>query len=211
MEYVKVEGTDFMPFVNVSRFIGGVLESRSEEYSFYTIGKSAYLDKGDSYNNGRKIINGLMMFFARDSYISLLTALEGHLKEEVYLDDDLAYPGFHIFDNDPAFLQIAGNWHTDEPHNTLGLGDDDVSTFTLAIQMPEGGGGIDFYSVNKGGVRGPMAYVPHKEGYMIVHSGQKMHRIASFKEEGKKSRITLQGHIVRRREGPMKGKLVAFW
>jgi hypothetical protein len=189
-----------------------VWERRAEEYPFYTIGKSAYLD-GDTpeYHDNINRLNGKMRSCFPALYLSILTSLTRYMMEEVHLDDSLAYPGFHIFENCTAFQEMAGNWHKDLPHETLGLGHDTAMAWTLAVQMPEGGGGIDFkddetasWHVNKG-------YVPHDVGYLAIHDGMEPHRIASFKEKGSLSRITMQGHIIRRKDGPYKDKLVTFW
>jgi len=204
MQYVKVKGSLRYLKIALSQWCHPQkwLIKRSDEYPFYTMGRTAYLDKGDSYNEDREYWNDKMMGMMPSVYHEVLVALRKHLGEQVFLDKELAYPGLHIFDSHPAFTRMSGDWHSDVPHETLGLGNTDVMAWTYSIQMPEGGGGVDF--INSG-------FIPHKTGYMVVHDGMEPHRIASFKKEGLKSRITMQGHIVRRREGPFEGKLVTFW
>jgi hypothetical protein len=176
-----------------------IWEKRSEELPFYTIGKSAYLD-GDTpeYHDNIGYLNHRLFSFSPALYMYVLAALAKYFMETVSLDKDLAFPGFHIFVNDPILLTTAGNWHVDLPHETLGLGDKDPYAFTLAVEMPGGGGGIDFDTGE---------YVEHKVGYMMIHDGKTAHRISALKEAyGGRNRITLQGHIIRK-----ESKLVAFW
>jgi hypothetical protein len=176
-----------------------IWEKRSDEIPFYTVGKSAYLD-GDTpeYHKGLLELNPVMFLNFYKLYGNVLSALSEFLGERVSLDEELAFPGFHIFHNDPVLLTVAGNWHVDLPHETLGLGDINPRAFTLAVEMPEGGGGIDLYRED---------YIEHKVGYMMVHDGKTTHRIASLKKaQGGRNRITLQGHIIRK-----EGKLVSFW
>tara|TARA_R110000744_G_scaffold3698_7_gene13823 strand:- start:3800 stop:4408 length:609 start_codon:yes stop_codon:yes gene_type:complete len=180
----------------------GEWEKRREDIPFYTIGKSAYLDGlTDRYYKHKDRLNAALMKIGPIMYEKVLGVLSGYFKEDVSLDDDLAYPGFHIFVNHPILMTTSGNWHCDIPHETLGLGCEDAYTFTLAVEMPEGGGGIDVYNE-----KDDHEYVEHKVGYMMLHDGESVHRIASLKENGGKPRITLQGHIIRK-----EGKLVAFW
>jgi hypothetical protein len=181
----------------------GKWESRSDEFPFFTLGKSAYLDgNSGTYYQGADGMNLTLFRTFNSFYKEVAGKLSAFLGEWVVFNPKLALPGFHIFPADPKLLSVSGNWHLDSPHETLGIGDKDVHAFTIAVEMPTGGGGMDF---RFGGDEDQ--YVEYNVGEMFIHSGAVPHRIASYRQyvEGD-CRITLQGHIVR------DGKdLIAFW
>ena len=181
----------------------GKWESRSDEFPFYTLGKSAYLDgNSGTYYQGADGMNLTLFRTFNSFYKEVAGKLSTFLGEWVVFNPKLALPGFHIFPADPKLLSVSGNWHLDSPHETLGIGDKDVHAFTIAVEMPTGGGGMDF---RFGGDEDQ--YVEYNVGEMFIHSGMVPHRIASYRQyvEGD-CRITLQGHIVR------DGKdLIMFW
>jgi len=181
----------------------GKWESRSDEFPFFTLGKSAYLDgNSQAYYQGAERINLTLLRTFHSFYKEVAGKLSNHLGEWVVLNPKLALPGFHIFPADPKLLSVSGNWHLDTPHETLGIGDKDAYAFTVAVEMPTGGGGMD---IRFGGDQDQ--YVEYNVGEMFIHSGMVPHRIASYRQyvEGD-FRITLQGHIVR------SGKnLIMFW
>ena len=103
------------------------------------------------------------------------------------------------------FLTIAGNWHNDYPHTTLGLEDIDTSTFTIPLMIPKSGAGIDYLKDEI--VADRVQHFPYVEKEMIWHNGKTIHRIAGFKEHVfGEFRITMQGHLVRR-----DNKMEVFW
>ena len=181
----------------------GKWESRSDEFPFFTLGKSAYLDgNSGTYYKGADGMNLTLFRTFNSFYKEVAGKLSTFLGEWVVFNPKLALPGFHIFPADPKLLSVSGNWHLDSPHETLGIGDKDVHAFTIAVEMPTGGGGMDF---RFGGDEDQ--YVEYNVGEMFIHSGAVPHRIASYRQyvEGD-CRITLQGHIVR------DGKdLITFW
>lgn len=169
--------------------------SRSEEYPFYTLGRCAYLDgKTQAYYDNLKEENNILIETFADLYSYVGDVLNGAFNEDVFLPKDLRVPGFHIFPSDKKFLKIAGKWHQDYPHITLGLDPIDTFAFTLAIELPKSGGGMDF--VDEFHQRQHLAY---NKGDLVIHTGEEIHRIAGLKKyvEGE-YRITMQGHIVRR-------------
>jgi len=176
--------------------------SRSNDFPFYTLGRSAYLDgKTPEYKNMQKGMNELLYNNFKELYNNVLHVLQDKLNERIYLPKDLCYPGFHIFPSDESLLTIAGNWHEDYPHETLGLGNKDTSTFTVPILLPKSGGGIDCM------INDAPIYISYKENEMLWHDGTTLHRIASFKEyKPNEYRITLQGHLIRRNN-----KMEVFW
>lgn len=176
--------------------------SRSTEFPFYTLGRCAYLDgRSLEYNYDRENMNEILHNKFKELYQSIINNLQDKLEEDIYLADDLRYPGFHIFPSDKKFLTVAGNWHTDYPNETLGLGNQDISTITIPIMIPESGAGIDYI----------IDTLPHHIAYtekeMIWHKGDIVHRISSFKEyKPNEYRITMQGHLVRRNN-----KMELYW
>jgi len=177
-------------------------ESRSSQFPFFTIGKNSYQDSIEDYFNGLDHPNKRLLEEFEGFYSVLIQALSESEGEPVYLDHSLSIPGFHIFPSDPILKKVKGPWHVDIPHEKLGLSSDHARGYTLAIELPTGGGGMEFYQED-----GDHDYIRYKAGRLYIHDGQSPHRIASLKEyRAGDFRITLQGHIIRR-----KGKLVTFW
>jgi hypothetical protein len=178
-------------------------ESRSNDFPFFTLGKSAYLDgKTDTYYRDSEWLNDILLGEFSDLYEEVLHVLQEALEEPVELAHDIAIPGFHIFPSDPKFLTISGKWHQDYPHHTLGLGEKDASAFTLAIQMPKSGGGMDYMDEFN-----QPQHLNYNERDLILHDGLMIHRIAGLKAYvPNEYRITFQGHIIRRNN-----TLEAFW
>lgn len=178
-------------------------ESRSEDFPFFTLGKSAYLDGNtERYYKGAAKYNPVLIYVFWELYGEVAGKLSDHFGEWVVFNPKLALPGFHIFPADPKLLSVTGNWHLDTPHKTLGVGDKDAWAFTVAVEMPTGGGGMD---MRLGGDED--LFVEYKVGELFLHNGMVPHRIASYRKyvEGD-HRITMQGHIVR------DGKdLIMFW
>ena len=177
--------------------------SRSKDFPFYTLGRSAYLDGNtENYKLDYFIENDILRRNFNDLYEAMLKYVSGELKEEVRLAWDLAHPGFHIFPADEKFLTIAGNWHTDYPHETLGLGNEDTSTITVCLMLPKSGGGVEWIDRNNN-----VHYQPYQVKQLIWHKGDVVHRISGFKEYVPgEFRITMQGHLVRRN-----GQMELYW
>lgn len=91
-------------------------ELRSNDYPFYTLGKTTYIEgRTLEYKSQKDKFNKLLLDNFSDLYDIILTYLSKELNEPVTLTEDLAYPGFHIFESDPKFKNVAGNWHIDIP------------------------------------------------------------------------------------------------
>lgn len=176
--------------------------SRSDEFPFYTIGRNAYQDgKTPAYKEDIKVLNPILRQEFGDTYDIIIDHLSDQFKEPIVLNNDLAHPSFHIFKSSPFLLTHAGLWHQDFPHETLGLGSKDPYSFTIAIKLPTGGGGLDFI------IDGMQRYLPYQEGEIIGHGGEILHRMASLKKYvPDEYRITLQGHLIR-----IDGLLTMFW
>jgi hypothetical protein len=169
--------------------------SRSKDYPFFTLGRSAYLDgKTKKYYKDLPAENEMMVQTFAELYTEVGKALNSVFAEDIYLTTQLRVPGFHIFPSDKKFLKITGNWHQDHPHVTLGLEDVDSYAFTLAIKLPKSGGGMDYIDEFH-----QAQHLAYNEKDLVIHNGQTIHRIAGMKEyTPNEYRITLQGHIVRR-------------
>ena len=181
----------------------GQWESRSNEFPFYTLGKAAYLDgNSKTYYQGAEYLNVLLFRSFYELYKEVTGELSAFFGEWIVFNPKLALPGFHIFPADKKLLSVAGNWHLDSPHETLGVGEKDAYAFTIAIELPTGGGGMD---VKIGGDSDE--YVEYKVGELLLHDGMTPHRISPYRKyiEGE-HRITMQGHIVR--DGR---ELITFW
>ena len=173
------------------------------DYPFYTLGRCAYLDgKTQAYKDEVKELNPILLKEFSDLYTAVGGYLVSLLGETIYLDDTLAFPSFHIAKSDPAFLEAGGKWHIDIPHETLGLGNIDPLTFTVAILLPTGGAGLDYIDES-----GEQHYLEYKEKQIVSHDGKVPHRIAPLKEYVEDEyRITFQGHLIR-----VGGILKMFW
>jgi hypothetical protein len=177
-------------------------DSRSNDFPFYTLGKSAYLD-GDTqeYYKGAEILNPILMENFKPLYDKIASALSDTLGEQLFFRLKLALPAFHIFPADEKLLSVSGNWHTDYPHITLGLGDQNASAFTVPIMLPLNGGGMDIRDSFE-------RYYEYNIGEMVLHDGKTLHRIANYERyKNGEYRITLQGHIIRDDQN----NLIMFW
>ena len=177
---------------------GTLWESRSADFPFYTVGKASYLDgRSGKYYPEVRILNPILLHLFNDLYVEVAGKLSKHFGEWVTMKDNLALPGFHIFPSDEKLVGIAGHWHLDYPHTTLGMGDEDAHAFTVAIELPKCGGGLDTKD----------EYIGYNVGELVLHDGLTNHRISSYKEyHPDEYRITLQGHIIR--DG---ASLIMFW
>ena len=120
-------------------------ESRSDDFPFFTLGKSAYLDGNTKeYFDGADKLNPVLMKTFRPLYKRVTNVIGNELGEKIFFKFDLALPAFHIFPSDKKLLSVSGNWHIDNPHTTLELGEMDTSAFTLPVMLPTGGGGMEF-------------------------------------------------------------------
>ena len=174
-------------------------ESRSLDFPFFTLGKSAYLDGNtEEYFKGARKLNPVLMKTFHPLYKRVANVLGNDLGERTFFKFNVALPGFHIFPSDEKLLSVSGNWHIDNPHVALELGQVDTSAFTVPVMLPISGGGMDSED----------GYHPYTVGEMIMHDGKQLHRIASYKKYKQgEYRITLQGHIVRND----RGNLIMFW
>jgi hypothetical protein len=174
---------------------------RRSDAPFFTLGRNAYMDgKTEAYFHTARILNPKLMSHFPELYASVLLYLTDHIGEEVHLNHDFAYPSFHIFESDPAFLDYPSNWHKDFPYETLGLKNDTAYSFTVVIEIPSSGAGLEYRD-------GEEKYLQYNVGDIIIHRGNFLHNIARLKEYfPNEYRITLQGHVIRHN-----GRLIMYW
>ena len=174
---------------------------RRSDAPFFTLGRNAYMDgKTEAYFHDAKILNPKLMKHFSELYAGVLLYLTHHIGEEVHLNHEFAYPSFHIFESDPAFLDYPSNWHKDFPHETLGLKNDTAYSFTVVIEIPSSGAGLEYRD-------GEEKYLAYNVGDIIIHRGDFLHNIARLKEYVPgEHRITLQGHVIRH-----DGRLIMYW
>lgn len=222
---------------------------RHPEAPFFTLGASNYFDiahnPGLPYYRMAAESNPRLMEHFGPLYTGVRRALADHLKMPVGFAEGLALPGFHIFLADAAFTDIVGlthaEWfqrrgepdvvsspiHCDTPHFVVDWGAsrpfvnmNRPISFTLAIEMPQGGAGMHVWDLRlQEAVDWPDARLheeiarrrrilrQYRRGEMAVHDGYNFHMVAPMAAHRPgESRITLQGHGV-----PVHGVMRLFW
>ena len=183
-----------------------------ERGGFYTIGASTYLDNPEAYPAIAQARNLNTKMVLAGLWHPLTEALPKHWvpNREVHLPKT-GYMGVHIFT--PASNGKQGHPHIDEPFTRVDWGQhfSNPFSFTLALEMPKAGGGLDFwpYATNEQiedyieeDALPEHDHIRYAEGFLYVHDGLTPHRIANCgdMEEGE-HRITVQGHGVTLEDG----------
>lgn len=186
---------------------------------FYTLGQASYLDRPESKNSEyyRKAQkqNIFLQNEFKSLYDHLLEVLREKLGKPAVYEERLALPGFHIFLYHQAFTKPLASKHFDLQHYQhqwpyKEVDDKNPISFTLAITLPEKGGGLNYWDItfdekedwNQVLIESlssdsPMHFHPYKRGEIALHKGLYLHQIApasEMKESDK--RITLQGHAL---------------
>ncbi len=190
----------------------------------HTLGSASYLD-ASRYSEEMTVdetikkltrYNGLLQDTFHDLYETVRSFFEKEFGFDCSYSQNLAYPGFHIFNSSQSYsLQANHEPHFDGQYQTFMkvLGIEDVTSkqllsFTLPIALPHNGGGLRMwdwtYDDNKekskeeiiSGIKdSKMVNIEYNEGEIIWHSGLNLHQIKSWQSSEKsESRITLQGH-----------------
>jgi hypothetical protein len=119
--------------------------------------------------------------------------------------------GFHNFEFKSNGRQ--GNPHIDEPFKRIDWGVEYTNpfSFTLALELPEVGGGLDYWrdcsdaqldEFNAIGRLPPHTRFPYEVGKLYAYDGLTPHRIANFGDmKPDEARITIQGHGVTLADG----------
>ena len=193
---------------------------RRAEPPFFSLGAASYLDaqsgEDDYYALARRF-NGIL----RDNfcwlYDRVASGLEKHLNACACYAPRFALPGFHIFQAAAAFADSTGCLHCDLQYQKLDWTDyatpdfSDPLSFTLAIALPNAGGGLQVWNIEHGEIIGKSLeemravfksrecrYESYRVGEMIVHSGHTVHQIAPMASMvASDERVTLQGHGIK--------------
>lgn len=172
------------------------------DFEFFTLGAASYLDatkSGDqSYKRKARRDNQVLKRHFGWLLEKVCAALNGALDSEVFFDEAMALPGFHIIPMDQDFskevhadLQYE-NIVFDPKHGTIDF-ERQLST-TLAIVIPPGAG-LDYWDSMADVTRVPAKHLSYRSGWMALHPGCEPHRIAMGKGAGPgRERITLQAH-----------------
>ena len=172
--------------------------------AFFTLGAATYLDVcgGDGglaqYARRRDSGNAVL----RDRFGDLLETVRDGLETITaaparFAEHELALPGFHVFLADSLHQSMRDNLHLDLQYTYLPFQADlftPTLTFTLPLESPAGGAGIEFCIREGRDPRGRITTELYATGELLVHSGRALHRRAHRPATDRCRRVTLQGH-----------------
>jgi hypothetical protein len=190
--------------------------------SFYTLGAASYLDAGVDYRQRAEAVNPKLAEHFGWLHSKLCEFLGWRLGAGVEFADRLALPGFHVWETPAIFTQPQASVHFDLqqlrvwPRDMPGVDFAHPLSFTLAIRLPRGGGGLNVWDITherfarfreRIGARVDPAdlatlLTPMRHAYTVgsiaIHSGLLMHQIGEIAAvEPGDERITLQGHALK--------------
>ncbi|RZB13787.1 hypothetical protein StrepF001_42185 [Streptomyces sp. F001] len=183
--------------------------------AFFTVSAAAYLDAcGDgsyeSYWALARVGNRLLSSEFGDLLGQVRDAVSALVEAPCSYAPSLAHPGFHIFLAESLHSAMRDGFHLDLQFQYLPVEATLYSpcvTFTLPIETPRAGAGIEFCRPNSVDKRGAVTAEPYLAGELLVHSGRTLHRRAHYPVSPGDRRITLQGHALRL-EG---GEWILYW
>jgi hypothetical protein len=184
--------------------------------AFFTLGAATYLDVcgGDGglaqYARRRDRCNAVLRERFGDLLDTVRDGLEAITAAPVRFDErELALPGFHVFLAASLHQSMRDNLHLDLQYSYLPLSADlftPTLTFTLPLEIPAGGAGIEFCMREGRDPRGRITTESYVIGELLVHSGRALHRRAHRPATDRCRRVTLQGHGLL-----MDGTWVLYW
>jgi hypothetical protein len=171
---------------------------------FHTLGAATYLDvcSGSDplrYASNRAACNPVLERCFGPLLEMVRVTLEGVHGAACRFHHALALPGFHIFLGRSLDRVMRDNLHLDLQHSHLDQGyavDSPSFTFTLPLELPRAGGGIEICRAAPGDKRGTVAAYEYRCGELFLHSGRALHRRVHRTATPACRRITLQGHGV---------------
>ncbi|MEG3147097.1 hypothetical protein U1839_20790 [Sphingomonas sp. RT2P30] len=171
---------------------------------FHTLGAATYLDAcGASdplrYASNRARCNPVLERCFSQLLETVRATLEGVYGAACRFHGALALPGFHIFLGRSLSGAMRDNLHLDLQHSHLDPAfaiDSPSFTFTLPLELPRAGGGIEICRAAPGDKRGAVTEYEYRCGELFLHSGRALHRRMHRAATGACRRITLQGHGV---------------
>jgi hypothetical protein len=176
---------------------------------FFTLGAAVYLDvsRGGDYASYQRHF-GRSNPVIRHYFAMLAERVRDRLGvligESCTFGEGLALPGFHIFLQEGLQSTLRDNLHLDLQHTHLPMGfraEAPSLTFTLPLEMPDAGGGLETCDIVAGNPRGRLVAHDYRIGELFVHSGRALHRRLHRPATAGCRRITLQGHAIRADRG----------
>ena len=181
-----------------------------------TLGTASYLDGQNIAEYVKKSVKSNIFMKEHFSWVydKLIHYFQQRCPQSnIKFKTNAALPGFHIFECNKIFSLPVASVHKDMQWNRLTfdetkeeIDDENTLSFTLALELPDGGGGLYTFEnppTQSIFIPRPLIHsfskktkINYKEGWMVCHNGQTYHMIAPCKESKTKSRITLQGHGV---------------
>jgi hypothetical protein len=191
--------------------------------ALHTLGEPVYQNTSrmDFYYCKVKELNPILWETFHWLYQRLRDAIQDEIGEDVYFADNLAVPGFHIFEFHATEYFGGGRPHFDLPYESIDWSDGaEISTertpsFTLPLELPVSGGGINFrpelypnvLAGKTNSLQGCTEYYKFSIGRLVMFEGQRRHWIGPIPEvQAGERRITCQGHCVR-----VNRRWIAYW
>jgi len=137
-------------------------------------------------------------------------------REAVYADAHDALPGFHIYEAHPEFAAPVAKIYCDRQYEGLDWSPYGIHphegknlSFTLALELPSGGGGLNVWPVShrentvdretarKSFTPEHREYHAYAVGRLVLHAGDLVHQaVIQCDPQSTGRRMTLQGHAV---------------
>lgn len=197
------------------------IQRGNPQTSFFTLGAASYLDDPAEYPAVARRLNPLLIERFGWVYERLVDLLGRRLRAPVTFAEGLGHPGFHIWGTSSIFTTPVASVHFDLqylrtwPENAPGVDFDRPLSFTLAIRLPQRGGGLNIWDVTYDryvqfrrrldarlvpadlAVLLPPMRHPYTVGAVAMHSGLMLHQIGEIDQVFPgDERITLQGHAL---------------
>ncbi len=184
---------------------------------FYTLGIASYLDAGEKgeiyYKIKSRQSNSFLLQHFPVVYDKLAKTLKEVTGKEVQYEEGFALPGFHIFQFSKFFNYPIASSHFDVQYKEMfwkhrNIDYDHPISFTLALKLPQGGGGLNYWNIFYSDVKDlsneellrlkeetEQHFLKYQIGKIVIHEGLMLHQIAPAKDiQPEDARITLQGH-----------------
>jgi hypothetical protein len=189
--------------------------ARRSDYGFFSLGRAAYLDapnRNAAYRAQARASNVILREHFSDIYEIITAFFNRLLHERVNTSDEVALPGFHVFEFNGRWsggAQPASRAHFDLQwmHAFPGIEPRATLSFTIAIAQPTGGAAMEVWplrynefepmigSVIDYARTHPSQRLAYCTGGVVVHDGHVLHAIGSAdRPDPCGLRITLQGH-----------------
>ena len=145
------------------------------EFDFFTLGAASYLDasQGDDKSYKRKALRDNRVLHRHFKWLldKVQAALSDALGSQVFFDESIALPGFHIIPSDQDFSKEV---HTDLQYQNIVFDpkhgaidfERQLST-TLAIVIPPGAG-LDYWDSMSDVTRFPAKHLAYRAGWMAL-------------------------------------------